>query len=48
MGFKIVEYQEGIRNAGREFTGGYFGILRGGRINQMMLLAYYNQTELDF
>ena len=32
MGFKIAEYQTGIRNARREFTGGYFGILRGGRI----------------
>ena len=32
MGFKIAEYQQGIRNARREFTGGYFGLLRGGRI----------------
>jgi hypothetical protein len=32
MGFKIAEYQEGIRNARREFTGGYFGLLRGGPI----------------
>jgi hypothetical protein len=28
MGFKIAEYQTGIRNARREFTGGYFGILK--------------------
>ena len=45
MGFKIVEYQEGIRNARREFTYGYFGILRGGRINQMMSSANITQTE---
>jgi len=32
MGFKIAEYQTGIRNARREFTGGYFGLLRGGPI----------------
>ena len=29
MGFKIAEYQRGIRNARREFTGGFFGLLRG-------------------
>ena len=28
MGFKISEYQAGIRNARREFTGGFFGILK--------------------
>ena len=32
MGFKISEYQTGIRNARREFTGGYFGLLKGGPI----------------
>ena len=32
MGFKISQYQTGIRNSRREFTGGYFGLLRGGRI----------------
>ena len=31
MGFKISEYQEGVRNARREFTGGIFGLLAGGR-----------------
>ena len=30
MGFKIAEYQQGITNARRELTGGYFGLLRGG------------------
>jgi len=32
MGFKISEYQSGIRDARREFTGGFFGLLRGGPI----------------
>jgi hypothetical protein len=31
MGFKITNYQAGIRNARREFTGGAFGVLSGGR-----------------
>ena len=31
MGFKISEYQDGIRNARREFTGGVFGLLAGGQ-----------------
>jgi len=30
MGFKISEYQSGIRNARREFTGGEYGVLKGG------------------
>ena len=34
MGFKIAEYQTGIRNARREFTGGFFGLLRGGPIDE--------------
>ena len=33
MGFKISAYQTGIRNSRREFTGGYFGLLKGGRID---------------
>ena len=31
MGFKITNYQAGIRNARREFTGGAFGVLAGGK-----------------
>tara|TARA_Y100001972_G_scaffold65722_1_gene80091 strand:- start:83 stop:709 length:627 start_codon:yes stop_codon:yes gene_type:complete len=31
MGFKITNYQAGIRNARREFTGGTFGVLSGGK-----------------
>jgi len=34
MGFKIADYQKGIRNARREFTGGFFGLLRGGPIDE--------------
>ena len=49
MGFKIAEYQTGIRNARREFTGGYFGILRGGRIKPNDVInAYYNSNKARF
>ena len=49
MGFKIAEYQTGIRNARREFTGGYFGILRGGRIKPNdVITAYYNSNRARF
>jgi hypothetical protein len=34
MGFKIADYQRGIRNARREFTGGYFGLLKGGPVTE--------------
>ena len=48
MGFKIAEYQTGIRNARREFTGGYFGLLRGGPLKLMILLKdSLNQTKQD-
>jgi hypothetical protein len=33
MGYKIADYQQGIRNARREFTGGYFGLLKGGPVD---------------
>tara|TARA_B100001173_G_scaffold308980_1_gene320369 strand:- start:2173 stop:3666 length:1494 start_codon:yes stop_codon:yes gene_type:complete len=33
MGFKISNYQSGIRNARREFTGGAFGLLKGGPVD---------------
>jgi len=32
MDFKIQNYQTGIRDARREFTGGAFGLLKGGRV----------------
>ena len=33
MGYKISDYQQGIRDARREFTGGYFGLLKGGPVD---------------
>lgn len=49
MGFKIAEYQTGIRNARKEFTGGYFGILRGGRIKPNdVIQAFYNSNRARF
>jgi len=41
MGFKIAEYQTGIRNARREFTGGFFGLLRGGPIDEDDVINRY-------
>ena len=41
MGFKIANYQTGIRNARREFTGGFFGLLRGGPIDENDVLRRY-------
>ena len=41
MGFKIAEYQTGIRNARREFTGGFFGLLRGGPIDEDDVISRY-------
>jgi hypothetical protein len=34
MNFKIAGYQTGIRNARREFTGGFFGLLKGGPVEE--------------
>lgn len=45
MGFKIAEYQTGIRNARREFTGGFFGILRGGRIKPNDVIDRYFKSN---
>ena len=41
MGFKIAEYQRGIREARREFTGGYFGLLKGGPIDANDIIKRY-------
>jgi hypothetical protein len=41
MGFKISEYQAGIRNARREFTGGYFGLLSGGKVTPDDIIKAY-------
>ena len=50
MGFKIAEYQEGIRNARREFTGGKFGVLKGGRVTPNEIIERYlasNKARFD-
>ena len=50
MNFKIAEYQRGIRNARREFTGGYFGLLRGGPIDPNDVIKRYvlsNKAKFD-
>ena len=41
MGFKIAEYQRGIRQARTEFTGGFFGLLKGGPIDQNDVVDRY-------
>jgi len=49
MGFKIAEYQRGIREARREFTGGYFGLLRGGPINPNdVITRFYESNKARF
>ena len=49
MGFKIQEYQKGIRNARREFTGGAFGLLRGGPIEPNDIITrYYESSKARF
>ena len=41
MGFKIAGYQTGIRNARREFTGGVFGLLKGGPVSEADVINRY-------
>ena len=41
MGFKIAGYQTGIRNARREFTGGVFGLLKGGPVSEADVIERY-------
>jgi len=41
MGFKIAQYQTGIRNARREFTGGVFGLLKGGPVSEADVIERY-------
>ena len=49
MGFKIAQYQTGIRNARREFTGGYFGLLKGGPIDPNDIITrYYESNKARF
>ena len=49
MGFKIAEYQRGIREARREFTGGYFGLLKGGPIDPNdVIKKFYESNKARF
>ena len=49
MGFKISQYQTGIRNARREFTGGFFGLLRGGPIKPNDIVTrFYESNKARF
>ena len=49
MGFKISEYQTGIRDARREFTGGFFGLLRGGPIKENdVIQKFYASNQARF
>tara|TARA_R110000824_G_scaffold383952_1_gene577711 strand:+ start:992 stop:5134 length:4143 start_codon:yes stop_codon:yes gene_type:complete len=41
MTFKIAGYQRGIRNARREFTGGFFGLLKGGPVSEEDIIERY-------
>ena len=45
MGFKIADYQRGIRNARREFTGGYFGLLKGGPVSVNDIIERYVKSN---
>ena len=49
MGFKIAQYNTGIRNARREFTGGAFGLLRGGPIKANDIISrFYESNKARF
>ena len=49
MSFKIAEYQTGIRNSRREFTGGAFGLLRGGPIKPNDIISrFYESNKARF
>ena len=41
MEYKIAEYQRGIRNSRREFTGGFFGLLKGGSVSEQDIIERY-------
>ena len=45
MGFKIGDFQRGIRNSRREFTGGFFGLLRGGSIDPEDVVDRYIKSN---
>ena len=45
MTFKIAGYQTGIRNARREFTGGFFGLLKGGSVDENDVINRYLKSN---
>ena len=45
MGFKIAQYQTGIRNARREFTGGFFGLLKGGPVHPNEIISRFAKSN---
>ena len=45
MGFKIANFQRGIRNARREFTGGYFGLLKGGPVEVNDIITRFAKSN---
>ena len=45
MTFKIAGYQTGIRNARREFTGGFFGLLKGGSVDENDVVSRYLKSN---
>jgi len=50
MGFKISGFQTGIRNARREFTGGAYGVLSGGKVSPDNVIERYlksNQARFE-
>ena len=49
MGFKISGYKRGIRDARREFTGGYFGLFKGGPVDHNdIILRYIKSNKAKF
>jgi hypothetical protein len=45
MGFKISDYQKGIRDARREFTGGAFGLLKGGSVDPNDIIRRFAKSN---
>ena len=45
MDFKISEYQRGIRNSRREFTGGKFGVLKGGQVKPNDIIIQFAKSN---
>jgi hypothetical protein len=49
MGFKISEYQSGLRNARREFTGGEYGVVKGGpKTANEVITQFYKANKATY